>query len=191
MTPHDFAAAGRDVEVPRPYCPRPDCPRCLLAMSFWGCYTRPLRVAEEISLLVRRARCRHCGVSHALVPDFVVPARLYGVEVIGAGIEAMAVGGTTASAARRADAPARDWRRRFASRSRLLAAGFLAATVALGDLAPRLPAGAVEVALCAISAAARAARRRLGAAGTRWRIANRIVGGHLLSTNSDPPWISG
>jgi hypothetical protein len=189
MTPHDFAAAGRDAKVPRP-----DCPTCLLAMSFWGYYTRPLRVDEEISLLVRRARCRHCSVSHALLPDFVVPARLYGVEVIGAGIEAMAGGDTTASAAHRAGAPyttARDWRWRFASRSRLLAVGFLAATVAFGDLAPRLPAGAVEVALCAICAAASAARRRLGAAGSRWRIANRIVGGHLLSTNTDPPWISG
>jgi hypothetical protein len=72
-----------------------------------------------------------------------------------------------------------------------LATGFLAATVALGDPVPRLPVGLVEIALCAIEAVADAARRRLGAAGDDWRIANLIVGGHLLSTNSDPPWISG
>jgi len=72
-----------------------------------------------------------------------------------------------------------------------LAAGFLAATVALGDLVPRLPAGVVEIALCAIEAVGRASRRRFGAGGDNWRIANRIVGGHLLSTNTDPPWICG
>jgi hypothetical protein len=163
-------------------------------MSFWGYYTRPLRLGGEISLVMRRARCRHCRASHALLPDFVVLGRLDGLEVIGPGIEAMAAGETTMSAAARAGAPyttARDWRRRFASRARLLAVGFLAATVALGDPAPRLPAGAVEIALCAICAAAHAARRRIGAGGDHWRIANRIVGGHLLSTNTDPPWISG
>jgi hypothetical protein len=188
MTPHDYSAAGRDIEVPRP-----DCPRCSLAMSFWGFYSRPLRIGEEIRLLMRRARCRHCRTSHALLPDFVVLGRLDGIEVIGAGIEEMADGATTMATAERTGVPyttARDWRRRFASRARLLAVGFLAAAVALGDPAPRLPGGAVEIALCAVEAVARAARRRLGAAGDDWRIANRIVGGHLLSTNSDPPWIA-
>jgi hypothetical protein len=122
-----------------------------------------------------------------------VLGRLDGIEVIGAGIEEMADGATTMATAERTGVPyttARDWRRRFASRARLLAVGFLAAAVALGDPAPRLPGGAVEIALCAVEAVARAARRRLGAAGDDWRIANRIVGGHLLSTNSDPPWIA-
>jgi hypothetical protein len=189
MTPHDYAAAGREVEVPRP-----DCPTCSAAMGFWGFYTRPLRIGEEIRLLMRRARCRYCRASHALLPDFVVLGRLDGIEVIGAGIAEMAGGATTRAAAARADVPyttARGWRRRFASRAELLAVGFLAATVALGDPAPRLRLGAVEGALCAIEAVARAARRRFGAAGDDWRIANLVVGGHLLSTNTDPPWISG
>jgi hypothetical protein len=72
-----------------------------------------------------------------------------------------------------------------------LAAGFPAATVALGDLVPRLPAGAVEIAPYAIEAVARASRRQLGAAGDNCCTANRIVGGHLLATNTDPPWICG
>jgi hypothetical protein len=187
MTAHDYAAAGRDVEVPRP-----DCPTCSAAMSFWGSYRRPLRLGEEIRLVVRRARCRPCRLSHALLPDFVAPARLDALEVIGAGIEKMAAGATTMAAAVSSRVPyttARGWRRRFAARAELLAAGFLAATVALGDLVPRLPAGGpVARALCAIGAASSAARRRLCVGGSDWRLANCIVGGHLLSTNTDPPW---
>lgn len=188
MTPHEYAAVGRDIEVPRP-----NCPACSLAMSFWGFYARPLRVGVELRLLIRRARCKHCQVSCGIVPDFVVPGRLDGVEVIGAGIEEMAAGATTATAATRFDVPyttVRSWRRRFAERAGILSAGFLAATVALGDLVPRLAVGAVKIALCAIEAAERAMRRRLGATAGHWRIANYIVGGHLLSTNSNPPWIS-
>jgi hypothetical protein len=49
----------------------------------------------------------------------------------------------------------------------------------------------VEIALCAIEAVGKASRRRLGAAGDNWRIANLVVGGHLLSTNTNPPWICG
>ena len=189
MTPSEFAAAGREVEMPRP-----DCPNCSAQMSFWGFYSRPLRIGDEIRLLVHRARCGPCRTTHALIPDFVVPGRLDGIEVIGPGIEQMAGDATTAAAAARAGVPyttARGWRRRFVSRAELLASGFLAATVALGDLVPRLPAGVVEIALCAIAAVGRASQRRLGAGGDNWRIANRVVGGHLLSTNTNPPWICG
>jgi hypothetical protein len=163
-------------------------------MSFWGFYSRPLRIGDEIRLLVHRARCSSCRRTHALIPDFVVPGRLDGIEVIGPGIEQMANEATTLAVAQRAGVPyttARGWRRRFVSRAELLASGFLAATVALGDLVPRLPAGVVEIALCAIKAVGSASRRRLGAVGDNWRIANLVVGGHLLSTNTNPPWICG
>ncbi len=127
-----------------------------------------------------------------MLPDFVAHGRLDGVEVIGAGIEAMSEGAAERTVARTSHVPhttARDWRRRTEARAALLTAGFCAATVALGDLVPRL---AVTVALRAltgaIGAAAAAARRRLGALGSNWRIANRIIGGHLLTTNTDPPW---
>jgi hypothetical protein len=189
MTPSEFAAAGREVEMPRPHCPN-----CSARMSFWGFYSRPLRIGDEIRLLVHRARCSSCRRTHALIPDFVVPGRLDGIEVIGPGIEQMANEATTLAVAQRAGVPyttARGWRRRFVSRAELLASGFLAATVALGDLVPRLPAGVVEIALCAIKAVGSASRRRLGAVGDNERIANLVVGGHLLSTNTNPPWICG
>jgi hypothetical protein len=72
----------------------------------------------------------------------------------------------------------------------MLAAGFLAATVALGDLVPRIGAGAMAMALDAMRSAVGAARRRLTASGSDWRIALRIVGGHLLSTNTNPPFLA-
>jgi hypothetical protein len=66
----------------------------------------------------------------------------------------------------------------------------LAATVALGDLVPLLPIGEIETALGAVSASATAARRRFRIVGGDWAVANLVAGGHLFSTNTDPPWLA-
>jgi hypothetical protein len=61
--------------------------------------------------------------------------------------------------------------------------------VAVGDLAPRLSGRVEAVAVAAARSAWVAARRRFGdGVGGLWRLANAVVGGHLLSTNIDPPW---
>lgn len=189
MTAREYAAAGDDLQVPRPCCGD-----CAEAMIFWGSYVRPVRVADaEFRLRIRRALCKKCRSSHALIPDLLAPGRLDIIEVIGHSIGQMADGATAAASARSTGLPyttVRDWRRRFVSRAQLLAAGFFAATVALGDLVPRMPADTVSAAVCAIGAAARAFRRRFGVAGGDWRLANLIVGGHLISANSEPPWIA-
>jgi len=139
MTAHEYAAASDDLEVPRP-----DCPGCVEAMVFWGSYFRPVRIGQiELRLRVRRAICKSCRSSHALLPDLVAVGRLDAVEVIGKATEEMAEGTTAGEIARRtslAYTTIRDWRRRFAARAKLLSAGLLAATVTLGDLVPRLPA---------------------------------------------------
>jgi hypothetical protein len=187
MTPHVYAAAGREVELERP-----DCPSCKEAMSFWGWYVRPLRLAtEELRLAIRRARCCSCRVSHGIIPEFATIGRLDATLVIGPAIEEMAGGSTIAGITERVNLPystVRDWRRRFIARAELLAKGFLAVTVALGELVPRLCEDRVGNALIAIKAGAEAFARRRGR-GEKWLIANRIVGGHLLTTNTDPPWI--
>lgn len=188
MTAHEYVAAGRTAAIPRP-----DCPRCEQPMIFFGFYTRPLRLGgEELRLLVRRAHCRACRSTHGLLPDFVTAFRLDAVEMIGRAISSVVDGATVRVAAGRADVPyttLRDWCRRFRARADLLARGFLAATVALGDLIGHVPAGPAKAALVAISALGRAARRRFGApAGGDWFVANRVVGGSLLSTNANPPW---
>ena len=73
----------------------------------------------------------------------------------------------------------------------MLGIGAVRACVALGDPAPRLSGTAVAVVLGALRSVWRAADRRFGpGVGTMWRFANALVGGHLLTTNMDPPWSS-
>jgi uncharacterized protein DUF6431 len=182
-----YVGAGRGVEVPRP-----DCPRCRRPMPFWGWYERDVRVSAEVihRLSVRRARC--CGRSHALLPGFVTWGRLDAVEVIGSALEMMCGGvgmRRVAESLGMEHTTVRDWRRRFARRAELLAVGFSRFCVALGDLAPRLSSRGEAGAVAAATAAWSAARRRFGhGVGSLWRLANAVVGGHLLSTNIDPPW---
>ena len=189
MTLHEYAAASGGVEVPRP-----DCPACVVEMVFWGSYNRPVRIgSSEVRLRIRRALCKLCRSSHALVPDLVAVGRLDCVEAIGEAVTEMAGGSTAGGIARSSGLPyttVRDWRRRFASRAKLLSAGLLAVTVALGNLVPRLAAGEVRAALRAVSAVAAAARRRFGIAGGDWALANLVAGGQLFSTNIDPPWLA-
>ncbi len=184
-----YVAAGREVVVPRP-----DCPGCREPMRFWGWYERGVRVSAEVihRLVVRRAWCGGCKRTHALLPGFVTWGRLDGVEVIGPALEAMCGG---VGMRRVADGlglrhtTVRDWRRRFARRAALLAVGFSRFCVALGDLAPRVSGDLEVVAVAAVRAAWVAAWRRFdGRVGGLWRLANAVVGGHLLSTNTDPPW---
>lgn len=188
MTAREYASAGHEVEIPRP-----DCPGCRTSMIFFGRYERAVRLGEQVlRLAIRRARCTACRVTHALVPDFVVLFRLDGIEVIATAIEQVSAGEPDAAVAAAALVPSttvRDWRRRFAARAGLLTKGLLAAAVALGDLVGHVPAEAVLAALFGIGAVGRAARRRFGPCGSDWQVANRIVGGHLLSANTDPPWI--
>ena len=182
-----YVAAGRELEVPRPACPG-----CCQPMQFWGWYERDVRVSAEVihRLEVRRARC--CERTHALLPGFVAWGRLDAVEVIGAAVAAMCGGvgmRPVAGGLGLAHTTVRDWRRRFARRAEMLAVGFTRFCVALGDLAPRLSGQPEVVAVAAVTAAWAAARRRFGnGVGTLWRLANAVVGGHLVSTNMDPPW---
>jgi hypothetical protein len=162
-------------------------------MGFWGWYERDVRVSVVVRrLAVRRARCRECKRTDALLPGFVVWGRLDGVEVICPAVEAMCGGAgmrPVAAGVGLAHTTVRDWRRRFTRRALLLAVGFCRFCVAVGDLAPRLSGDPERVAVAAARAAWVAARRRFGAGvGGLWRLANAVVGGHLLSTNTDPPW---
>lgn len=184
----EYALAGRAVGVPRL-----DCPGCGEAMGLWGWYERDVRVGGVWRLAVRRQRCKACSISHVVLPGFVTVGRLDTVEVIGSTLQAMVADGVGVRRAAQlidvAHTTVRDWRRRFASRAEMLAVGFSRFCVAVGALAPRLGGAAAAVAVGAIEAAWMEARRRFGAAvGGQWRVANAVVGGHLLSTNTDPPW---
>jgi hypothetical protein len=165
-------------------------------MSYSGWYCRYVRAGPTYRRLwARRELCRPCRVSHAVLPSFVTHGRLDAVGVIGAGLEAMAgSGATTAGTAQLLDLPrntVRGWRQRFAERAGLLLTGFARAAVALGEALPLLPGEPAAAAVAALRAAwAGTARRFGGPAASLWRFANAMVGGHLLSTNTDPPWKS-
>jgi hypothetical protein len=188
MSVEEYAVAGRAVAVPRLACPV-----CGVPMGLWGWYEREVRVGRVWLVAVRRQRCEVCGISHGVLPGFVAHRRLDSVEVIGA---CLSLGGRgrrgVRPAARFVDVPyttVRDWLRRFAVRAEMLAVGFSRFCVAVGGLAPRLAGDDMEVALGALRAAwATAARRFKTSVGGRWRFANAVVGGQLLSPNTDPPW---
>ena len=182
-----YAAAGRDLVVPRLACPS-----CATVMTFWGWYRRDVRAGDVVRLWVRRLWCGPCGATQAVLPEFVVHGRLDSVEVIGDTIAVMVAGVGMRPAALRAGVPhttARDWRRRFADRAELLVAGFVAATVAVSGVSPKVTGRAETAALAAVDALWQAAGRRWpGGVGSRWRLVNAVVGSHLLSANTDPPW---
>jgi len=185
----EYAAAGRDVVVPRQ-----NCPDCAKPMIFWSWYSRTVRDSDDRRIWVRRCRCVPCAVSHALLPAFCLLRRLYSVEVIGPAVVAIVAGGATHQVAEAAGFPyttTRDWRRRHRDRASTLAAGFAALSVELGAVLPRLASVAERASLEALGCAWAAARARFGSgvAGL-WRFWSLVSGGQALSTTTHPPWLS-
>jgi len=160
-----YVAAGRDVGFPRPACPS-----CAGPLVFWPGYRRYVREAGRCrKIFVPRLRCSRCGVSHALLPAFVLAWRLDVTETVGVVIAAVAGGACgVRPAAERAGVPyttARGWVRRFRARGRELGVAFAALAVELGGAAVTLPDGAGRFVLAAIGAAFAAAASLPGWAG--------------------------
>jgi transposase-like protein len=185
-----YAAAGRDVEFPRP-----DCPACARPMTFWSGYRRYVRQAGRCrKIFVPRLRCAPCRASHALLPAFALAWRLDVAETVGAVIGQVAGGGCgVRPAAARAGVPyttARGWARRFRARAPGLGTGFAALAVELGGQAVGPAADAGRFALAAIAAAFDAAGCLPGwlAVGA-WRFASSVSGGTLITANATSPWL--
>jgi transposase-like protein len=97
------------------------CPVCAGELGSWGGYRRRVRVGRaRFRLLVRRARCRACERTHALLPGFLLARRLDVVDVIGCALE-MAAGGRgyrpIAAALGRKETTVRSWLRRLRARA--------------------------------------------------------------------------
>ena len=185
-----YVAAGRGVVVPRA-----ECPSCRRPMGWWSGYERSVRAAGRCwRLWVARARCSPCGVSHALVPSFLLVGRLDVVETVGVVLETVTEGVSGARpAAARVDVPAttaRDWVRRFAGRAAVLWSGFAALTIELGgDIAPRRSAGMVVATIGVMRSAHRTAVARHDVlTGGLWGFVSVVSGGMLIRSNTDPPW---
>ncbi len=185
-----YAAAGADVEVPRP-----DCPDCSAPTTFWWGYWRYVREPDRCrKVFVRRVACRACGSTHAVLPSFLLSRRRDAASVIGAAIEQVAAGCDGARpAALAAGVPhttARSWLRRFRRRAREMAIAFAAAAVELGGEVV-VPAGeAMAAAVTAIRVAFSAACAMPGWAGTGpWGFCSVVSGGRLLAANTVSPFL--
>lgn len=63
-------------------CPHPDC-QAEGALIRWGYYTRWACTAERMHLLrIQRVRCKECGRTHSLLPDFLHPHRQYVLDLM-------------------------------------------------------------------------------------------------------------
>lgn len=185
-----YAAAGRDVAVPRQRCPG-----CRRPMIFWPGYERYVRKRDRATprIWVRRGKCSGCDASHALLPGFLLQRRLDPVTVIGGAVVRMVAGAGARPVAEAAGVPhttARDWRRRHRARAPDLAAGFTRLLVDLGGAALGLAADVERAALEALVSAWRQAARRGGELGTAglWGFTSAITGGEWLGTTTTPPW---
>ena len=75
-----YASMGRAVRVPRP-----ECRSCLSPVVFWSGYWRHVRWRRrERKIFIPRVRGCGCGVTHALLPAFVLARRLDAAESVGA-----------------------------------------------------------------------------------------------------------
>src|SRR6266496_3783362 len=188
LSAEQYAAAGQRVQVPWP-----GCPRCGLPMGPWSGYQRWVRAGGEVwRIWVCRAKCRPCGVTHALLPSFALLRRLDAVEVVGAALERAAGGAGLRVVAAGLGVPhttVRDWWRRFRVRAPVLVAGLCALVVELGGLVAAVDAVGEHACLGALGALAVGVRRRLGAAASAcWPLAALVSGGGWLSVTTSPPW---
>jgi Domain of unknown function (DUF6431) len=191
LTAGAYVLMGRAVRVPRP-----DCPSCSSPVVFWSGYWRYVRWRRGRcrKIFIPRVRCRGCGVTHALVPAFVLAWRLDAADPVGAVIGQVAGGaGGVRPAAARAGVPyttARGWVRRFSARAVELAVGFSALAVELGGEVVRPQPDRRRHAVAAIGAAFCAAAGLPGwAALGPWRFAGAVTGGSLIAANATSPWL--
>lgn len=190
LTVDAYASLGRAVQVQRP-----DCPSCLVPAVFWSGYWRHVRWQErERKIFIPRVRCRGCGVSHALLPAFVLARRLDAADTAGQVIGQVVSGACgvrpAAAAAGVPHTTARGWVRRFAARAGELAVSFSALCVELGGEVVRPLPDPLRSAASAIGAAFAAAAGLPGwAALGRWRFACAVTGGSLLAANASSPFL--
>jgi hypothetical protein len=72
---------GRSFTIPD-NCPDPDCQAvgCLIR---WGTYERSARTGDvDYRILIQRVRCKVCGHTHSLLPDFLHPYRHYVIRLL-------------------------------------------------------------------------------------------------------------
>ena len=169
------------------------CPGCSGGLGRWGSYRRWVRVSRaSFGLLVRRARCKACERTHALLPGFLLARRRDVVDVVGCALEMAAAGRgyrPIAEALGLGETTVRSWLRRLRARVDVLCGWFVALAVEMAEPPPRAPPGCSALGLLvrAIADAFLAARLRLGPGAVRggvWAFSSAASSGGLLSNTS-------
>lgn len=62
-------------------CPHPDC-QAAGSLIRWGTYTRMAITEVDYRLVVQRVRCKVCGRTHSLLPDFLHPHRRFVIALL-------------------------------------------------------------------------------------------------------------
>jgi transposase-like protein len=166
------------------------CPECAGELGSWGGYRRRVRVGRAMfRLLVRRARCKACARTHALLPGFLLARRIDAVDVIGCALGMASEGRGyrgIAVALGRKETTVRSWLRRLRGRADVLRGRFVGLAVELGFPPARPPPGATGLGLLvhAVRAAFAAARSRLGPGAVRggvWAFCSAATTGAFLA----------
>lgn len=171
------------------------CPTCAGELGSWGGYRRRVRVGRAMfRLLIRRACCRACDRTHALLPGFLLARRLDAVDAIGCALGMAAEGRgyrPIAAALGRAVSTVRGWLRRLRERVDLLRGWFVGLAVEMAEPPARAPPEASPSSLGllvrAIADAFLAARLRLGpgaVTGGMWAFSSAATSGRLLANTS-------
>ena len=177
LSVEEYAAAGKEVAVPRP-----NCGTCGEPMTFWSGYWRSVRARMVVLLIwVKRGRCKRCRSTDALVPSFCLLRRLDTVEVAGPALSEVAAGGLVRRVAAAmgelfAYTTLRGWWRRHRERARWVAEVLWPAG--------RRPSGERE-AVAELESLGEALSIGLGV--STWAAVSFALGGAWLSTNTTTP----
>ena len=134
-------------------------------------------------------RCTGCGVTHALLPWFVLPWRWDELEWIGRAVELAANGHghrRIAATLGRSESTVRGWLRRVRRTAAELSQELLARAASWGWSSWETPTSGLPRLWAAVLAMAEQWRRRRGR-GRVWPVVNLITGGRLLATNTSTP----
>ena len=167
------------------------CPGCQGVLAGWGrARARTVRDHDGgVRVMPRRSRCTGCRATHVLLPVLLLVRRADTATVIGAALEAKAVGLGHRRIAERLGRPpgtVRGWLRRFRARVEQVRVVFTLRARALApDPVLPGPAGSAWAdAVAAVSAAARAFMARFCVQAPVWQVASAVSAGRLLA----PGW---
>lgn len=169
------------------------CPTCAGGLGSWGGYRRWVRVGRAVfALRVRRAHCRCCERTHALLPGFLLGRRRDVVDAVGCALGMAGDGRGHRAIAAALGLPAstvRGWLRRLRARGDVLRGWFVGLAVELAEPPARAPPefSGLGLLVRAIADAFLAARLRLGPGavlGGVWAFCSAATSGGLLANTS-------